>query len=67
MPSPLDKNRQQNPEAENDKSFTGNEEKQVDEKQVGLESQSEESPGKDDETHRDAYRSRNLEIEKERD
>ena len=65
MPSGKNKSRQENPDQENDKSFTGNEEKQLEKGQKGQQPIS--SPGEDNETERDEYRSRNLEIEKERD
>ena len=61
MPSPEDKNRQKNSEEQNDKSFAGNEEKQI-----GADNASETST-ENTKTDRDAYRTRNLEIEKERD
>ena len=62
MPSPENKNRQKDSPAENDKSFKGNEEQQLDSN-----AQSDGSSNKQDETDQNAYRSRNLEIEKERD
>jgi hypothetical protein len=62
MPSRENKNRQKNPDEVNEKSFVGNEEQQMESDQ--------QNPGSDtqeDTLDRDTYRSRNLEIEKERD
>lgn len=63
MPSRENKNKQQKPAEENEDSFVGNDEQ-------GLESGQHPTSdiGKKEEiTDRDTYRSRNLEIEKERD
>jgi hypothetical protein len=62
MPSRENKNRQKNPDEVNDKSFVGNEELQLESDQ-----QNQGSDIQEDNPDRDAYRSRNLEIEKERD
>ena len=61
MPSPKNTNTEKNSADEADKSFTGNEEKQID-AHKGAESSEEKTK-----TDRDDYRTRNLEIEKERD
>lgn len=62
MPSSENKNRQKNSEEENEKSFVGNEEQQLESDQPDSRSVKQKET-----SDRDAYRSRNLEIEKERD
>ena len=62
MPSRENKSRQQNPDEVNEESFVGNEEQQLESNKPNADAQNEESN-----LDRDVYRSRNLEIEKERD
>jgi len=62
MPSRENKNRQKDPEEVNDKSFVGNEEQQLESDQPNSGSDKQEES-----LNRDTYRSRNPEIEKERD